>query len=245
MLTCYDFWTAKIVETSSVDCLLVGDSLSMVMHGHDSTVTATMDMMELHTQAVARGAPNKFVVGDMPFLSNRGSLDKSLDNVLRLMRAGAQAVKIEGVKGNEALISHLVESGVPVMGHLGLMPQSVNTLGGYKVQGKNQQQVDQITEQALLAQELGCFSMVLECVPQTLGKAISQTLAIPVIGIGAGVDTDGQVLVMQDMLGASEHRAKFVRTYCNLQETLKQSFDEFDEDVKAQQYPNADESYLS
>ena len=136
MLTCYDFWTAKIVETSSVDCLLVGDSLSMVMHGHDSTVTATMDMMELHTQAVARGAPNKFVVGDMPFLSNRGSLDKSLDNVLRLMRAGAQAVKIEGVRGNEALISHLVESGVPVMGHLGLMPQSINTLGGYKVQGK-------------------------------------------------------------------------------------------------------------
>ena len=245
MLTCYDFWTANIVENSSVDCLLVGDSLSMVMHGHDSTVTATMDMMELHTQAVARGAPSKFIVGDMPFLSYRGSLDKSLENVLRLMRVGAQAIKIEGVKGNEALISHLVESGVPVMGHLGLMPQSVNTLGGYKVQGKGQQQVDEITEQALLAQESGCFSMVLECVPDTLGKALSQALKIPVIGIGAGVDTDGQVLVMQDMLGASDHKAKFVRSYCNLQETLKQSFDEFDEDVKAQQYPNADESYQS
>ncbi len=137
MLTCYDFWTANIVENSSIDSLLVGDSLSMVMHGHDSTVTATMDMMELHTQAIARGAPSKFIVGDMPFLSSRGSLDKSVDKVIRLMRVGAQAVKIEGVRGNEALTNRLVESGVPVMGHLGLMPQSVNTLGGYKVQGKN------------------------------------------------------------------------------------------------------------
>lgn len=245
MLTCYDFWTATIVDNSSVDCLLVGDSLSMVMHGHDSTVTATLEMMELHTRAVARGAPSKFIVGDMPFLSNRGSLDKSLDGVLRLMQAGAHAIKLEGVNGNETLIQHLVESGVPVMGHLGLMPQSVNTLGGYKVQGKDQQQVDEITRQALRAQELGCFSIVLECVPESLGKSLSQALQIPVIGIGAGVDTDGQVLVMQDMLGASEHKARFVRTYCNLQETLKQAFDHFDDDVKAQQYPNADESYQS
>ena len=243
MLTCYDFWTANIVETSGVDCLLVGDSLSMVMHGHESTVTATMEMMELHTQAVARGAPSKFIVGDMPFLSYRGSLDKSLENVLRLMRVGAQAIKIEGVKGNETLIEHLVESGVPVMGHLGLMPQSINTLGSYKVQGREQQQFDDTIEQARLAQELGCFSMVLECVPETLGKSLSQSLEIPVIGIGAGVDTDGQVLVMQDMLGAFDHQAKFVRTYFNLQESLKNSFDRFNEDVKAQQYPSAEESY--
>lgn len=245
MLTCYDFWTAQIVDKSSVDCLLIGDSLSMVMHGHDSTVSATMDMMELHIQAVVRGAPSKFIVGDMPFLSNRGSLDRSLENVLRLMKAGAQAVKIEGVKGNESLISHLVESGVPVMGHLGLMPQSVNTLGGYKVQGKNQEQVDDITQQALAAQELGCFSMVLECVPEDLGQSLSKALEIPVIGIGAGVHTDGQVLVMQDMLGTSDHKARFVRTYCNLQETLRQAFDSFDADVKAEHYPNADESYPS
>lgn len=245
MLTCYDFWTASIIEKSSIDCLLVGDSLSMVMHGQQSTVTATMDMMELHTQSVSRGAPSKFIVGDMPFLSNRGSLDRSLGNVLRLMRAGAHAVKIEGVKGNESLIQHLVESGVPVMGHLGLMPQSVNSLGGYKVQGKDQQQADEITAQALRAQELGCFSMVLECVPESLGRSLSQALEIPVIGIGAGADTDGQVLVMQDMLGAFDHKAKFVRTYCNLQEILKSSFDSFDADVKSQQYPNADESYQS
>ncbi len=245
MLTCYDYWTASIVEESSVDCLLVGDSLGMVMHGQDSTVTVTMDMMELHTQAVVRGAPSKFIVGDMPFLSNRGSLDKSLENVQRLMRAGAQAIKLEGVKGNESLISHLVESGVPVMGHLGLMPQSVNTLGGYKVQGKSQQQADDITAQALQAQASGCFALVLECVPTSLGQSLSQALNIPVIGIGAGVHTDGQVLVMQDMLGAFSHNANFVRTYCNLKETLQQAFDGFDEDVKSEQYPNADESYPS
>lgn len=245
MLTCYDFWTANIIEQSSIDCLLVGDSLNMVMHGQDSTVTASMEMMELHVRAVSRGAPSKFIVGDMPFLSNRGSLDRSVDNVLALMQAGAHAVKIEGVKGNESLIRHLVDSGVPVMGHLGLMPQSVNTLGGYKVQGKDQQQAADITEQALQAQQLGCFSMVLECVPESLGKSLSQSLDIPVIGIGAGVDTDGQVLVMQDMLGAFDRKAKFVRTYCNLQQILKTSFDSFDQDVKSQQYPNADESYRS
>ncbi len=245
MLTCYDYWTASIVAESSVDCLLVGDSLGMVMHGHDSTVTVTMEMMELHTQAVARGAPAKFIVGDMPFLSNRGSLDRSLENVHRLMRAGAHAVKIEGVRGNESLISHLVDSGVPVMGHLGLMPQSVNTLGGYKVQGKSQEQADLITAQALQAQSSGCFALVLECVPTSLGQSLSEALDIPVIGIGAGVHTDGQVLVMQDMLGAFSRNANFVRTYATLNETLQQAFDSFDQDVKSEHYPNADESYPS
>ena len=242
-LTCYDYWTAQILNTSNVDGILVGDSLAMVVHGASSTVEATMDQMVAHTQAVRRGAPDKFIVGDLPFLSYRGSIDSGLENVRRLMAAGAQAIKLEGIRGNEKFITHLIESGVPVMAHLGLTPQSVNTMGGYRVQGKDKEGAEAIYEDSITAEKLGCFSLVLECVPQSLGTRISQKLKIPTVGIGAGAGTDGQILVMQDMLGAFDKNAKFVRKYRNLFEDLRKAFNEFDQDVKAVQYPGKEELY--
>lgn len=242
-LTCYDTWTASILNTSQVDGILVGDSLAMVMHGAASTVEATMEQMVLHTRAVKRGAPDKFIVGDLPFLSHRGSLDRGLENVRRLMAAGAHAVKLEGIDGNEQFITHVIESGVPVMAHLGLTPQSVNALGGYKIQGKVAEEAKKILEDSKKAQNLGCFALVLECIPQSIGTEISEKLSIPTIGIGAGAGTDGQILVMQDMLGAYEKNPKFVRQYCNLKNDLRNAFDAFDQDVKNQQYPNKDELY--
>ena len=242
-LTCYDYWTAQLLNDSQMDGILVGDSLAMVMHGAASTVEATMDLMVVHTRAVSLGAPNKFIVGDLPFLSYRGSLDHSLENVRRLMAAGAQAIKLEGIAGNEKLVTHLVESGVPVMAHLGLTPQSVNTIGGYKIQGKSEKDAQQIFNDSQVAEELGCFALVLECIPQSLGTQISQKLTIPTIGIGAGAGTDGQILVMQDMLGAFDKNAKFVRRYRNLSKDLRSAFDEFANDVKNVQYPNKEELY--
>ena len=242
-LTCYDYWTAQILNSSQVDGILVGDSLAMVMHGADSTVEATMEQMVLHTQAVKKGAPDKFIVGDLPFLSHRGSLDHGLENVRRLMAAGAHAVKLEGIDGNEQFIAHVIESGVPVMAHLGLRPQSVNTLGGYKVQGKLDSEAQKIIKDSERAEALGCFSLILECIPQNIGTLISQKLKIPAIGIGAGAGTDGQILVMQDMLGAFEKNAKFVRRYRSLNNELREAFNEFDQDVKSSQYPNKEEIY--
>jgi len=243
MLTCYDYWTAQLVNASSVDALLVGDSAAMVMHGETSTLPATTEMIASHVRAVAKGAPSKFIVADMPFLSYRGDLNQTVSSVDQLMKAGAHAVKLEGIAGNQELILHLVQSGVPVMGHLGLTPQSVHTLGGYQVQGRDNTQQEEIYKKAQQVQDAGCFSLVLECVPTELGTRITKDLNIPTIGIGAGPNTDGQILVMQDMLGAFAKNAKFVRKYGNIAETLKHAFDSFDQDVKKQTYPSADESY--
>ncbi|PID60537.1 MAG: 3-methyl-2-oxobutanoate hydroxymethyltransferase [Gammaproteobacteria bacterium] len=243
MLTCYDHWSAMLLEKSPVDCLLVGDSLAMVMRGEASTVNATMEMMVLATRAVANGASSKFIVGDMPFLSNRRSLEYGVDCAARLMQAGAHAIKMEGVRGNETLIAHLVESGVPVMGHLGLTPQHVNALGGFKVQGCAEEDAVRILEDARRAEALGCFALVLECVPTALGREVAQALTIPVIGIGAGPDVDGQVLVLQDMLGVYERTAKFVRRYADLGTVIGDAVAHFDSDVRNGDYPGEAESY--
>ncbi|HHL31373.1 MAG TPA: 3-methyl-2-oxobutanoate hydroxymethyltransferase [Oceanospirillales bacterium] len=244
MLTCYDYSSAKIINQSNVDMILVGDSAAMVMHGHTSTLPIDIDTMALHTAAVAKGAPDKFIVGDLPFLSYRKSLSENMAAVEKLMKAGAHAIKLEGLNGNEDLIRHIVDSGVPVMGHLGLTPQSVNSLGGYRVQGKNDDSKIKIAADAKKLQEIGCFSVVLECVPSALAKQITNSIEIITIGIGAGNHTDGQVLVIQDMLGmSSDFKPKFVRRYMDAEQLFLQAFNAYDSEVKNQQFPSAIESY--
>lgn len=244
MVTCYDYSFACILAHSEVDCLLVGDSLAMVMHGFPTTLNATVNLMALHTAAVARGAVNKFIIGDLPFLSFRKDLNSNMSAIGKIMQAGAQAIKLEGAKGNLELIKHTVESGVPVMGHLGLTPQSVHQIGGFKVQGKDKKEYDQIFEEARQLESAGCFSLVLECVPTNLAQEISKTLKIPTIGIGAGKGTDGQVLVLQDLLGMNkEFRPKFLRTYMAGFEDIKSALNQYHRDVVTEQFPTDRESY--
>ncbi len=244
MLTCYDSSFAQILNESLVDALLVGDSAAMVMHGFNTTIPATLEMMVLHTAAVARSCPKKLIVADLPFMSFRKDLKSNVEAADSLMRAGAHAVKLEGVLGNETLIEHLVQSGVPVMGHLGLTPQFVNVLGGFKVQGRDEQAQVLIYGQAQKLQQLGAFSVVLECVPAFLAKKISENLNIPVIGIGAGLDVDGQILVLHDVLGFSKtFRPKFVRKYFDAYENFGKIFDQFHKDVEDGQFPNESESF--
>jgi 3-methyl-2-oxobutanoate hydroxymethyltransferase len=244
MVTCYDSSLARVLEATQVDCILVGDSAAMVMHGHTDTLAATVELMALHTAAVRRGAPTRFLIGDLPFLSFRKGVPAALDAVAALMRAGAQAVKLEGVAGHEDVITSIVGSGVPVMGHLGLTPQSVNALAGFRVQGRKEDDAARIVAEARRVEELGCFSLVLECVPSALASRITRSLSIPTIGIGAGIDCDGQVLVLQDLLGLSNgHRPKFLRTYLDGFAEVRDAVDRFDRDVKQGAFPSATESY--
>ncbi|HUP58399.1 MAG TPA: 3-methyl-2-oxobutanoate hydroxymethyltransferase [Bdellovibrionota bacterium] len=246
MVTCYDYSSARIVNESKVDCILVGDSLAMTMHGLPTTLGATVEMMTLHTAAVARGAPSKFIVADMPFLSYRKGLEPAMDCVRELMAAGAHAVKLEGVRGHADLVAHIVDSGVPVMGHLGLTPQSVNQLGGMKVQARTEAAVECLASQARELEKAGCFSLVLECVPSGAARKVTELLSIPTIGIGAGSDTSGQVLVYQDLLGMNpSFRPKFLRTFANSHESVLAAMNRYDEEVKSQSFPNEKESYLA
>ena len=246
MVTCYDYTSALILDKTDTDCLLVGDSLAMTMHGFQTTVSATMEMMAMHTAAVARGAKSKFIVGDLPFMAYRKSLSDNVNAVQALMQAGAHAVKLEGVAGNAGLITHLVESGVPVMGHIGLTPQFVHQLGGYKVQGKTDESAKRILEEAKALQQAGCFALVLECVPSEVAAKITQELDIATIGIGAGKDTDGQVLVFQDLLGLNtEFKPKFVKRYLNGAELVAQAVDAYNKEVKEGVFPDAGYSFGS
>ena len=244
VVTCYDYTSALILNKTGVDCLLVGDSLAMTMHGFRDTISATIEMMALHTAAVCRGAKDKFIIGDLPFLSYRSALDKNIAAVQSLMQAGAHAVKLEGVSGNAEFISHLVQSGVPVMGHIGLTPQFVNQLGGYKVQGKTDESAARLLQEALALQEAGCFSLVLECVPAAVAEKITKELKIATIGIGAGADTDGQVLVFQDMLGLNtEFKPKFVKKFLNGAELFTQAIDTYVKEVKTAEFPGHEHRY--
>lgn len=245
IITCYDFTSALIAAKTDVDSILVGDSLAMTMHGYEHTISATMELMTIHTKAVAKGAKNKFIIADMPFLSFRKGITFALECMDELMKAGAHAVKIEGADGNLDLIRHTVESGIPVMGHLGLTPQSVHNFGGYKVQGKSEAAKDWILNRSKALEEAGCFSIVLECVPSDLAKNISQNLDIPTIGIGAGSQTDGQVLVWQDLLGFNDQfKPKFVRKYFDANEAFSSAINQFVTDTKNQSFPSKEESYL-
>jgi 3-methyl-2-oxobutanoate hydroxymethyltransferase len=244
LVTAYDTWSAHLVERSNVDAILVGDSAAMVMHGHRTTVPATIAMMALHTAAVARAAGTKLVIADLPFLSYRKGLSSAMRAVGALLRNGAHAVKLEGVDGHEDVIRQIVGSGVPVMGHVGLTPQFVNQFGGFRVQGRETEGAEKILRQAHALEDLGCFSVVLECIPAALGARITSELAIPTIGIGAGPCTDGQVLVLQDLWGIdSDRAARFVRRYLDGDAVLTDALDRYDADVKGGCFPNTAESY--
>ncbi len=244
MVTCYDYWSARVLNETEIDSLLVGDSLAMVMHGFDSTLHATVDMMALHGRAVRRGAPDKFVIVDMPFLSVRKGRGCAMDAVHELMQAGGNAIKIEGEAGQLELMAHIIESGVPVMGHLGLTPQSVAAFGGHRVRGQNEGQASAILESAKRLEQVGCFALVLECIPSELGRLVSREIGIPTIGIGAGPHTDGQVLVLQDMLGMDpSFKPKFLRHYANGHELIGSAVNRFHHDTGARVFPSRAECY--
>jgi 3-methyl-2-oxobutanoate hydroxymethyltransferase len=244
MLTCYDYTFAKILNESEVDCILVGDSLAQIMHGHSTTLNATTDMMALHTRAVALGASNKFIIADMPFLSTRKGLRYCMDQIEKLMQAGAHAIKIEGADGHEKLIQHVVESGVPVMGHLGLTPQSIHQLGGPKVQGKIESSANKILVDAAKLQDAGCFSLVLECIPTGLAERVTQSLKIPTIGIGAGPVTDGQVLVLQDLLGMNKNfNPKFLKKFMQGSDLITEAINQYCSETKSLKFPAKENQY--
>ncbi|MCU0232868.1 MAG: 3-methyl-2-oxobutanoate hydroxymethyltransferase [Thermoanaerobaculales bacterium] len=244
MVTCYDSWSAALIAATDIDCVLVGDSLAMVVYGHPNTLPADVATMAAHTAAVRRGAPQLFVVGDLPFLSYRKGLEAAVEAAGALMRAGANAVKLEGAAGNLELVRHLVESGVPVMGHLGLTPQSVNLLGGFKVQGRGEAAAAALLSQARELAAAGCFALVLEAVPAELAAAVTAELAIPTIGIGAGARVDGQVLVLQDLLGiTTAFRPKFVRTWLDGSGLIRDALQAYHRDVTSRAFPNGEESY--
>ena len=244
MVTCYDFWSAKILNQTDIDCLLVGDSLAVVMHGFESTVHATLEMMKLHTAAVVRGAKDKFVIADMPFLTCSKGIEKGMDAVQELMQAGASAVKIEGAGHQTELIAHIVEAGVPVMGHIGLTPQSIHNLGGHKVQGRREGDALKLIDDAKKLEQAGCFAIVLECIPNKLGDCVSRAIGVPTIGIGAGPLTDGQVLVLHDLIGADpDFSPKFLRRYANVNQLVSRAVGGFHDDVTQQAFPALQETY--
>ena len=244
MVTCYDFWSAKIINKSNLDCILVGDSLAVVMHGYDSTVHATVSMMEMHVAAVVKGAPDKFVIADLPFLSCSKGINQAIDAVQALIQAGASAVKIEGSSHQIDVINRVVEAGVPVMGHIGLTPQSIHKIGGHLVQGTEASEAKKLIDDAILLERAGCFGVVLECIPSKLGECISQSIKVPTIGIGAGLHTDGQVLVLHDMIGVDPaFSPKFLRKYANTNELITHALDNFHDDVISECFPAPMETY--
>ena len=245
MLTAYDALMADILDRSGIDIVLVGDSAGMVMGGYETTLSVTMEEMLFYTKSVRRGVNRALLVADMPFLSYQTGTDEAVRNAGRfLQEAGAEAVKLEGGRVVTNTIKKMVDYGIPVMGHLGLTPQSIHQLGGYGVQGKEKAMAQRLKEDALLLQEAGVFSLVLEKIPAALAKEITRSLRIPTIGIGAGADCDGQVLVAHDMLGMYEKfKPKFVRRYAELAKTMMEAFDRYIDDVKNRRFPSEDESY--
>ena len=242
LVAAYDALMARLVAASEADAILVGDSVAMVTHGFPSTVHATTEMMCLHVAAVHRGAPAALVVGDMPFLSVRRGKHAAADAAGALMQAGATAVKVEGVSGHEDVIAHLVGSGIPVMGHLGLTPQSVHQLGGYRLQGRAPAEAERLRAEARALEDRGAFAFVLECVPAALAAAITEERAIPSIGIGAGAGTSGQVLVLSDLLGFdAQFQPRFARRYLEGHEMVIDAVNRFARDVRAGQFPAREE----
>ena len=238
MVTAYDVLQARIVAESEVDAILVGDSVAMVVHGHPSTIHASMEMMCMHTAAVRRGAPEMVVIADLPFISYRTGREAAVRAAGALMQAGATAVKLEGVEGHEDIIPHLIGSGIPVMGHVGLTPQSVHQLGGYRIQGRTTESAARLQREVAQLETLGAFSCVLECVPAELAARITQDSVIPTIGIGAGPDTSGQVLVLTDLLGLdTKFRPSFARRYVDGHELCLQALNHFAQDVRAARFP--------
>lgn len=246
-LTAYDHPTARLLDEAGLDILLVGDSLGMVTLGYDSTLPVTLEEMLHHTRAVRRGTRRALLVADMPYGSFHVSIDESIHNAIRLVKeGGAEAVKIEGGERRLELIARLVEAEIPVMGHVGLTPQSINAMGGFHVQGKTSQAAQQLERDAHAVESAGAFSIVIESVPRELGARITQKLRIPTIGIGAGPDCDGQVLVFNDLVGLTQgHKPKFARQYVDLSAEITRAAAEFCDDVRGGRLPADAESYHS
>ncbi|MCQ3937666.1 MAG: 3-methyl-2-oxobutanoate hydroxymethyltransferase [Chloroflexi bacterium] len=239
MLTAYDYPTALAMDKAGVDAILVGDSLAMVVLGYENTLPVTMEEMLHHARAVARGAKSSLLIGDMPFMSYQVSVDEAVRNAGRfLQQGGMDAVKLEGGRERADAVRAIVGAGIPVMGHLGLTPQSVNQLGGFRAQGKTASAAKRLLEDAKILEEAGAFSLVLESVPARLAEVISKQISIPTIGIGAGAGCDGQVLVTHDLLGLFDRfTPKFVKKYANLHEVMKQAFVEYIDDVETKRFP--------
>jgi len=245
MLTAYDYVTAKMVDESGVPLILVGDSLGMVMLGYESTIPVTMDEMIHHTKAVVRGARQALVIGDMPFMTYHTSISDALHNAASfIQKGGAQAVKLEGGEVVAEQVRRLVECGIPVMGHIGVTPQSMHQLGGFKARGKVVEEAKKLLNDASILEEAGAFAIVLECTPAPLSKLITQKLTIPTIGIGAGPDCDGQVQVISDILGLyTEFVPKHAKRYANLAGEIKTAVADYISEVKSLSFPTAEQSY--
>jgi 3-methyl-2-oxobutanoate hydroxymethyltransferase len=245
MLTAYDFSMAKILDAAGVDVILVGDSASNVMAGHETTLPITLDQMIYHASSVIRAINRALVVVDLPFGSYQGNSKEALRSAIRIMKeSGAHAVKMEGGVEIKESVLRIISAGIPVMGHLGLMPQSIYKFGTYVVRAKEEEEANKLIADALILEESGCFGLVLEKIPASLSKIVTEKLQIPTIGIGAGSDVDGQVLVTHDLLGINnEFHPRFLRTYANLQSVISIAVTSYIEDVKSKDFPNANECY--
>ncbi|MDN4074537.1 3-methyl-2-oxobutanoate hydroxymethyltransferase [Fictibacillus terranigra] len=245
MITAYDYPSAQLAEQAEVDMILVGDSLGMVVLGYDSTVPVTVEDMIHHARAVKRGAPNTFIVTDMPFMSYHAGRAETVKNAMRIMQeTGSHALKLEGGKSVIETIGFLVEAGVPIVGHLGLTPQTAGVLGGYKVQGRAAKEAKQLLQDALAIEAAGAFSLVLECVPKQLSQLVAESVKIPVIGIGAGSSADGQVLVYHDLVGYGFHHVpKFVKMYAHCAEGMKKGIEGYIAEVKKGTFPAEEHSF--
>lgn len=243
VLTAYDYQMASLLDSCGIDILLVGDSLGNVVYGFDTTLPVTMEMMIAHTAAVSRGRKNALLVADMPFMSY-STVEETLKNGGRLLKEGmAEAVKLEGGVKVAKKIGALVESEIPVMGHIGLRPQAVNVMGGYKVQGRNKEEGNLLLDDALAVEEAGAFAVVIEGVSQSVAHKITESLSIPTIGIGAGRECDGQVLVINDMLGLSPSVPRFVRNFAHITDIIKSAVSDYSKSVKGKTFPSEEESY--
>jgi 3-methyl-2-oxobutanoate hydroxymethyltransferase len=245
MLTAYDYSMAQILDGAGVDVLLVGDSASNVMAGHETTLPITLDQMIYHAQAVVRAVKRAFVVVDMPFGSYQGNSSEALRSAIRIMKeSGGHGVKLEGGAEIKDSIIRILTAGIPVMGHLGLTPQSIYKFGTYTVRAKEEAEAQKLIEDARLLQEIGCFGLVLEKIPASLAKQVAEELTIPVIGIGAGPDVDGQVLVVHDMLGITkEFKPRFLRRYAELHDIMTEAVQHYVADVKSREFPSQEEGY--
>lgn len=245
MLTAYDYTMAKIVDGAGIDVILVGDSASNVMAGHETTLPITLDQMIYHASSVVRAIERSLVVVDLPFGTYQGNSKNALDSAIRIMKeSGGHAVKLEGGSEIGESVSRILTAGIPVMGHLGLTPQSIYKFGTYTVRAKEDEEADKLLEDAKLLEQLGCFALVLEKVPANLAKKVAESLTIPVIGIGAGVGVDGQVLVTHDMIGMThEFNPRFLRRYLDLYSEMTEAFQNYIADVKSKDFPNEKEQY--
>ncbi len=245
MLTAYDYTLAKIIDSAGIDIILVGDSASNVMAGHETTLPITLDQMIYHASSVVRATERALVVVDMPFGTYQGNSKKAIDSAIRIMKeTGGHSVKLEG--GSEIIdsIKRILSAGIPVMGHLGLTPQSIYKFGTYTVRAKEDEEANKLIEDAKLLEQSGCFALVLEKVPAALAKKVASSISIPVIGIGAGADVDGQVLVLHDMLGMNhDFNPRFLRRYLNLHDEITQAVSKYISDVKSSDFPNEKEQY--